>query len=51
MFQLDEERKKVLEIRKSIACLETALDQMKEHADDLEEKLFEAWEIDKVGRS
>lgn len=50
MFELDEERKKLLVIRKAIAQLESALDQIREHANDAEEKLFDIWELEQMGR-
>jgi|KBSSwiStaDraftv2_1062776.scaffolds.fasta_scaffold43265_5 hypothetical protein len=50
MIQLDEERRKLLVIRKSIANLETALDQIREHANDLEEKFFDIWELEQIKR-
>lgn len=50
MFELDEDRRKLLVIRRMIANLETALDQIREHADDLEEKLFDIYELESIGR-
>lgn len=50
MFELDEDRRKLLVIRRMIANLETALDQIREHAVDLEDKLFEAYEVESIKR-
>ena len=41
MLEFEQERKKILEIRRMISHIETALDQLKEYAYDLEEEIFD----------
>lgn len=51
MFTIDEDRRKLLTLRRMIHNMEVALEEAKEFADELEEKTFEQWEIEFIGRA
>lgn len=50
MIDIDAERKNLLGIRKMIATIEFALDEIKENANQLEDKLFDLWELEYLRR-
>lgn len=50
MFTLDKERRELLVLRKSIAQMEQAIEDMKAYADLLENALFDEYESQEIRR-
>lgn len=51
MFTIDQDRRKLLTLRRMIHNMEIALQEAKEFADELEEKTFDEWELEFIGRA
>lgn len=51
MFELDDDRKRLLSIRKTLRDLEKAVTSLSCSLYELESEVFEEWEIEKLGES
>jgi len=50
MWDIDEDRRKILVIRKMIVNLERAIEEAKDYVNELEEKAFDEWELEYIAR-
>lgn len=49
MFELDDDRRKLLQIRRMIENMERALEEAREYEEDLQQQCFDEFELKLIG--